>query len=138
VWPLLVEVADVDAEDMLELAATEDQEAIEAIPTYAAHPAFRVGIRVRRADRCAEEPRCLRSGRCDPARADRDEEQHVQPAQPDRIDREEIAGEHCLNVLSGDERQLNWSRRAAGGMPERHDIDKRREHRRLRRRGRRR
>jgi hypothetical protein len=55
VWPLLVEVADVDAEDVLELAATEDQEAIEAIPTYAAHPAFRVGIRVRRADRCAED-----------------------------------------------------------------------------------
>ena len=54
-WPLLVEVADVDAEDMLELAATEDQEAIEALPTYAADPAFRVGIRVRRADWCADD-----------------------------------------------------------------------------------
>lgn len=147
-WPLLVEVADVDAEDMLELGATEDQEAIEAIPTYAADPAFRVGIRVRRADRCAEDrdvfaledavegaaelrvpimdqearplaavaeihqqvacllahPHRVGVARTrevlDPARADRDEEQHVQPAQPDRIDREEIAGEHCLNVLS--------------------------------------
>jgi hypothetical protein len=30
VWPLLVEVGDVDVEDTLELAATEDQEPIEA------------------------------------------------------------------------------------------------------------
>src|SRR5262245_41222802 len=51
-----------------------------------AHP-HRVGVARTRAVR-------------DPARADRDEEQHVQPAKPDRIDREEIAGEHCLNVLS--------------------------------------
>src|SRR6266545_6331629 len=35
-----------------------------------------------------------------PARADRDEEQHVQPAQPDRIDGEEVAGEHRLSVLT--------------------------------------
>jgi len=51
--PLLVEVADVDAEDMLELAATEDQEPIEALPKHAADPAFRVRVRVPRADRCA-------------------------------------------------------------------------------------
>ena len=31
VWTLLVEVADIDAEDMLELAATEDQEPVEAV-----------------------------------------------------------------------------------------------------------
>src|SRR6266511_5373185 len=55
VGPLLVEVADVDVEDMLELAATEDQEPIEALPTHAADPAFRVGVRVRRADRCADD-----------------------------------------------------------------------------------
>ena len=57
VWPLLVEVADVDAEDMLELAASEDQEPIEALqlPTHAADPAFRVCVRVRRPDRCADD-----------------------------------------------------------------------------------
>src|SRR6266496_2728135 len=55
VWPLLVEVADVDAEDMLELVATEDQEPIEALATHAADPAFRVGGRVRRPDRCADD-----------------------------------------------------------------------------------
>src|SRR6266542_7128578 len=51
VWPLLVEVADVDVEDMLELAATEDQEPVEALPAHAADPAFGVGVRVRRLDR---------------------------------------------------------------------------------------
>jgi hypothetical protein len=55
VWPLLVEVVDVDAEDMLELAATEDQEPIEALSTHAADPALCVGVRVRGADRCADD-----------------------------------------------------------------------------------
>jgi hypothetical protein len=31
VWTLLVEVADVDAEDVLELAATEDQKTVKAL-----------------------------------------------------------------------------------------------------------
>ena len=47
-WPLLIEVADVDAQDVLELAAAEDQEAVEAFAADAADPAFRVRIRVRR------------------------------------------------------------------------------------------
>ena len=47
VWTLLIEVADVDAEDVLELAATQDQEPVEALPAHAADPAFGVGIRVR-------------------------------------------------------------------------------------------
>jgi len=51
VWTLLVEVADVDAEDMLEVAATEDQEPVETLPAHAADPAFGVGVRVRRLDR---------------------------------------------------------------------------------------
>jgi len=50
VWTLLVEVADVDAEDVLELAATEDQEPVDALPAHAADPAFGVGVRVRRLD----------------------------------------------------------------------------------------
>ena len=54
VWPLLIEVADIDTEDMLELAAMEDQEPIEALPAHAADAAFGVGIRVRRAERCAD------------------------------------------------------------------------------------
>jgi hypothetical protein len=45
---LLVEVADVDAEDVLKLAAPEDQEPVEALPAHDADPAFGVGIRVRR------------------------------------------------------------------------------------------
>ena len=50
-WTLLVEVPDVDAEDVLELAATEDQQPVEALPPHAADPAFGVGVRVRRLDR---------------------------------------------------------------------------------------
>jgi hypothetical protein len=51
VWTLLVEVADVDAEDVLELAAAEDQEPVEALPPDASDPAFRVRARVRCLDR---------------------------------------------------------------------------------------
>jgi transposase len=59
VWTLLVEVADVDAEDVLELAATEDQEPVEAFPAHAADPAFGVGVCVRRLDRCSDDPDAL-------------------------------------------------------------------------------
>jgi hypothetical protein len=55
VWTLLVEVADVGAEDVLELAATEDQEPVEALPADAADPAFGVGVCVRRLDRCSDD-----------------------------------------------------------------------------------
>jgi hypothetical protein len=55
VWTLLVEVADVDAEDVLKLAAAEDQEPVEALPAHAADPAFGVGIRVRRLDRRSDD-----------------------------------------------------------------------------------
>jgi hypothetical protein len=48
---LLVEVADVDAENVLELAAPEDQQPVETLPAHAADPAFRVGIGVWRLDR---------------------------------------------------------------------------------------
>jgi hypothetical protein len=51
VWTMLVEVADVDAEDVLELAAADDQEAVEAFSAHAADPAFGVGVRVWRLHR---------------------------------------------------------------------------------------
>src|SRR6266508_3258671 len=55
VWTLLVEVADVDDEDALELAAPEDEEPIEAFPAHAADEAFGVGVRVRRLDRRSDD-----------------------------------------------------------------------------------
>src|SRR6266536_1552610 len=55
VWTLLVEVADVDDEDALELAAPEHEEAIEAFPARAADEAFGVGVRVRRLDRRSDD-----------------------------------------------------------------------------------
>jgi hypothetical protein len=51
VRPLLVVVADIDAEDVLELPATEDQEPVEALPPHAPDPALDVRIRVRRLQR---------------------------------------------------------------------------------------
>jgi hypothetical protein len=51
VCPLLVEVGDVDAEDVLELAAAEDEKPVEALSAHARDPAFGVGARVRRLDR---------------------------------------------------------------------------------------
>jgi hypothetical protein len=44
---MLVEVADVYAEDVLELAAADDEQPVEAFPAHAANPALRVGVRVR-------------------------------------------------------------------------------------------
>src|SRR5437667_1385514 len=52
---LLVEVADVDAQDLFELVAPEEQEPVEALPAHAADPAFGVGVRVRRLDRRADD-----------------------------------------------------------------------------------
>jgi hypothetical protein len=42
VWTLLVEVADVDAENVLELTAAEDQQPVKALPAHAADPPFGV------------------------------------------------------------------------------------------------
>jgi hypothetical protein len=38
VWTLLIEVADVDAEDVLELAATENWKPVEALPAPRSAP----------------------------------------------------------------------------------------------------
>ena len=46
--PLLVVVADIDPEDALELAATEDEQLVEALPPHGTDPALDVGVRVRR------------------------------------------------------------------------------------------
>ena len=50
-WTPLVEVPDVDAQDVLELPAANDQEPVEALPAHAADPAFGMGVRVWRSDR---------------------------------------------------------------------------------------
>jgi hypothetical protein len=55
VWTLLVEVADIDAEDVLEVAAADDQQPVEAFPAHAADPALAVSVRVRRPDRRADD-----------------------------------------------------------------------------------
>jgi energy-coupling factor transporter ATP-binding protein EcfA2 len=47
VWPVLVVMAAVDAEDVLEVASAENQDSVEAVSADRAHPAFGVGVRVR-------------------------------------------------------------------------------------------
>src|SRR6266511_2056252 len=44
----------IDAEDVLEVAAAEDQDPVEAVGAKRANPALGVGIRVRRPDRRAD------------------------------------------------------------------------------------
>jgi hypothetical protein len=44
----------VDAEDVLKLAAAEDQQPVEALAADASDPAFQVGVRVWGPYRCAD------------------------------------------------------------------------------------
>src|SRR5919204_3426032 len=59
VRPVLVVVATVDAEHLLEMAATEDEDPVETISAERADPALGVGVRVRRLDRRADHPDAL-------------------------------------------------------------------------------
>src|SRR5919106_2614357 len=54
-WPVLVVVVAVDAEHMLEVAAAEDEDAVEAVGADGADPALGVGVRVRRLDGRADQ-----------------------------------------------------------------------------------
>ena len=52
--PAPVVVPAVDAEHVLEMSSAEDQDPVEAVGADRADPAFGVGVRVRRLDRCAD------------------------------------------------------------------------------------
>src|SRR6266566_2303940 len=56
VRPPVVVMAHVDAEDVLELAATDDQQPVETLSADAADPALDVRVRIRRPDRRADDP----------------------------------------------------------------------------------
>ena len=53
--PVLVVMAGVDAEYVLELAAAEDEQPVEALASDAADPALGVGVRVRCLDGRADD-----------------------------------------------------------------------------------
>jgi hypothetical protein len=59
-WPVLVVVTAVDAEHVLEMAAAEDQDSVEAVGASGAHPALGEGVRVRGLDRYANHLDALR------------------------------------------------------------------------------
>src|SRR5438094_658869 len=137
----------VDAEHVLEMAAAEDEDPVEAVGADCAHPTLGEGVRVRglnwRADdldalgaedfvECVaelrvaivdEEPEGVLVSELhgevarllgDPAAVwvraagdvlnppgrERDEEEHVDPLQEDRLDRQEVAGEHARRLRS--------------------------------------
>ena len=58
-WPVLVVVAAVDAEHVLEMAAAEDEDPVKTLSAESADPALGVGVRVRRPDGRADHPEAL-------------------------------------------------------------------------------
>ncbi len=138
----------INTKHVLELAAAEDEQSVEALATHAADPALGVCVRVRRLHGCADhgDPFALKDvveaaaelrvaivnqeaqrllpiiechqqvpcllGRpgagwvrragdeLDPAALQRDEEEHVDPFQPSRLDGEEITGQRRRRLLA--------------------------------------
>jgi hypothetical protein len=54
-WSCAVVVTDVDAEDVVELAAADDQHSVEALVANSAHSALHESVRVRCLERCAND-----------------------------------------------------------------------------------
>jgi hypothetical protein len=50
-WPMLVVMLDVDAQNLLQMAASHDQQPVQALSAHRADPALREGVRVGRLDR---------------------------------------------------------------------------------------
>lgn len=60
-WPVLVVVAAVDVEHVPEVAATNDEDLVEAVGADCAYPTLSEGVCVRRLDRRADHPDAFRS-----------------------------------------------------------------------------
>jgi hypothetical protein len=56
VWPGAVVVAHVDAEDVLEVTATGDEQPVKALATHSANPALYMRVRIRRPDWRTDDP----------------------------------------------------------------------------------
>jgi len=56
---VLVVVRHIDTKDTLEMAATDDQETVEAVFAEGPHPALRIGVRVRCPNRRPDHPDAL-------------------------------------------------------------------------------
>src|SRR5438094_6932940 len=63
VRPMPLVMTGVDAKHVLELAAAEDEQPVEALATHNADPALGVGVRIRRMNGACRSRRCLHSGR---------------------------------------------------------------------------
>jgi len=56
VRPVHVVVLAVDAEDVLKMAPSEDEDPVETLDSERAYPAFGVSVRIRRLDRRVNRP----------------------------------------------------------------------------------
>ena len=152
VWAMGVVVLDIDPQHLLEVAAADNQQPVQALGPHRADPAFGVGVGVGRLHRRDQHLSALRpehvvegagelrvpvadeelqwpmlehqqvagllgdpgavrvggrAGQVDPAGVQFDEEQHLHPPQPDRVDGEESGrgeshppalAEPCVNL----------------------------------------
>ena len=138
----------VDAEHLLEVAAVDNQDPVEALAAEGADPTLGVGVRIRSSDRRADDthalaaedliesaaeltvaivkqkaerlfpvvqvhqqvapllchPASIRVARArhelDPTTLERNEKKDVDPREPDRLDRQEVTGEHRRRLLA--------------------------------------
>jgi hypothetical protein len=58
---MAVVVVDVDAEHLLKLSPTDDQDPVESVAADGAHPALGERVRLRRPERCADDLDALAS-----------------------------------------------------------------------------
>ena len=125
VWPVLVVVTAVDAKDLLEMAAAEDEDPIEAVSANSAHPTLGEGVCVRRLGRRADHPDALARKTSSNARLNLLSRSWMR-------NRNDCSSSNCMARLracwvtqrpSGFELQATYSIRRAASEMKKQDID---------------
>ena len=65
VWTAPVVVLDVDPEGLLQVTTADDQQPVQALGPDGTDPPLRIGVGIRRLDRCQHDPHPGRLGGCD-------------------------------------------------------------------------
>jgi hypothetical protein len=122
VGSVLVVVPTVDAENVFEVSAAEDEDLVETMGADGAHPAFGVGVRVRRLDRRADPS--IPSERNTSSKAalnflsrSRDEEQDIEPLKERCLYCEEVASKGARRMLAQERAHDERARSGAGWRP---------------------
>ena len=135
-----VGVGAIDPEDLFQVTSPDDQEPVGTLGADRAYPPLRMGVRVGAwtgvSSTSASSERNTSSklrvnfasrswrhpGQVDPSRLQFDEEQHVQPLEPHRVDGEVVAGDDPSGLLAQEPRQVVDPRRGAGSSPWRRSL----------------